>query len=415
MNMRGTEEQTLLPRNTAQERDLPNERPDLAATRVLPAERFTAPARVNLLGEHTDYTGGFVLPMAIPFYTQATIGASQDGEYHFVSESFPERRQMAANDMSGAAKNWSDYPVGVLRQLQERGVYPPGFVLTIGGNIPLGAGLSSSASVEVATALALLSVAEESMRGEEIALLCQRAENVYVQSPCGIMDQFAVTLAKAGHALMLHTRTLKYELIPVDRGQMGETCIVVCNSMVRHSIASGDYGLRRRELEAGQRVIIDRFPELEDLGEAGLEHLEACKGEMSHESYLRCRHIITENARVLRAKEAMLAGDRVSLGAVMLEAHASQRDQFECSCEEIDFLVDTASSLRGCFGARMTGGGFGGCTVNLVTKAEAESFSARLKEIYHERFGMTAEIYICEAVDGAIARNPSTQMQEAGR
>lgn len=371
---------------------------------------FIAPARVNLLGEHTDYTGGLVLPMAIPFFTVASIAPSEDLSYSFASELFEESRTIALEDRPVAAGNWSDYPVGVLQQLQARDISPPSFRLSFRGDIPFGAGVSSSASIEVVTAIALLAVSNQTLTAEEIALLCQRAENTYVHSPCGIMDQFVITSAKAGHALLLDTRSLRYENIPVNLLQLGDTCIVVCNSMVKHSIASGDYGLRRREVEAGQQILRTAFPRLRDLGDARVEELVACEGEMSRESFLRCRHIITENVRVREAKAAMLAGDAVRLGRLMMEAHASQRDDFECSCEEIDFLVATAAALPGCFGARMTGGGFGGCTVNLVAKGQAEAFAAALKSRYHERFGVVAESYVCEAVDGAIAR-----IADAGR
>jgi len=255
---------------------------------------------------------------------------------------------------------------------------------------------------------------------EEIALLCQRAENNYVHSPCGIMDQFAITAAKASHALLLHTSTLAYEHIPMNIGGMAATCVVVCNSMVKHSVASGEYGVRRSEVEAGQDVLRAGFPQVKDLGEATLEQLEACASQMSRRSFLRCRHIVNENARVRKAGEAMRSGNAAELGRLMVEAHASQRDDFECSCEEIDFLVDTAVRMPACLGARMTGGGFGGCTVNLVARDQAESFGADLKRAYGERFGIDAAIYICEAVDGAIGRNaamapaetPDTQQEK---
>ncbi len=368
-------------------------------------QEFVAPARVNLLGEHTDYTGGLVLPMAIPFTTVASIQPRQDAQYHFASELFAEVRTMPREDRAPKTGTWSDYPVGVLRQLQALGIEPPAFDLCLRGDVPFGAGLSSSASVEVASAVAMLAFARKQLPPEQIALLCQRAENTYVHSPCGIMDQFVITNAKAGHALLLHTRLLTYEHLPMNTGALAGTCIVVCNSMVKHSIASGEYGDRRREVEAGQSVLRAAFPQVQDLGEATLDQLEACKANMPHESYLRCRHILNENARVREAKLAMLAGDAARLGKLMVEAHASQRDDFACSCKEVDFLVDYAMQIPGCFGARMTGGGFGGCTVNLVAREQASSFSERLKSGYHDCFGIDAEIYVCEAVDGAIARN----------
>ena len=366
---------------------------------------FSAPGRVNLIGEHTDYTGGFVLPMAIPFSTDVTLTSAEDGSYSFHSAQFPSARRMSRQDRSPRVGDWSDYPVGVLRELQARGIEPPAFDMHVSGNVPLGAGLSSSASIEVVTAVALLSHASEMLPLEEIAVLCRRAENVYVGSPCGIMDQFVITAARAGHALLLNTRDLTYELLPMNTGGLADCRVVVANSMVRHSIAGGDYGLRRREVEAGQAAILQRFPDLRDLGDASLEDLAACQAAMPPESFARCRHIISENGRVREAREAMLAGDPVRLGEAMTRAHASERDDFACSVDEIDFLVDTAITLPGCYGARLTGGGFGGCTVNLVASEHAGSFAEALRAAYKARFAINAETYTCEAVDGAVARN----------
>jgi galactokinase len=368
---------------------------------------FAAPARVNLIGEHTDYTGGLVMPMAIPFTTVASISPTDDGLYTFRSDSFESTRTMGPDDRSVRSGDWSDYPVGVLRELQTLGIAPRPFILQLSGNVPLGSGLSSSASVEVATAMALLAHSRAELAPEAIATLCQRAENNYVGSPCGIMDQFVVTLAAAGSALLLNTRDLSYELLPMNKGALAECRVLIANSGVKHSIAGGDYGLRRRELEAGQAALVRKFPHLCDLGDATLEQLAGCKEELSAESFRRCRHVITENARVRDAGKAMLAGDPERLGAIMTEAHASQRDDFECSVEEVDFLVSTAIGLSGCYGARLTGGGFGGCTVNLVSAKDAEVVAATLQDTYDEQFHLNAEIYICEAVDGAVARNGS--------
>lgn len=366
--------------------------------------KFVAPARVNLLGEHTDYTGGLVLPMAIPFSTTASISACENDGYRFTSELFPTVRTMGRSDRSARTTDWSDYPVGVLRQLQRRGIEPPAFDFHLTGNVPFGAGVSSSASVEVATAYALLAFSKVMLPLEEIATLCRAAENEYVGSPCGIMDQFAITAAKAGHALLLNTRTLKYEHLPMNQGALADTQIVVCNSMVKHSVASGEYGVRHRQVMEGQAALLQALPELRDLGDATLAQLEAHRETMSHESYLRCRHIISDNGRVLQARDAMFAGDPKALGQLMLEGHASERDDFACSCEEVDFLVETAAALPGCFGARLTGGGFGGCTVNLVAREQSAAFEEALKAAYKQRFEIDADIFLCDAVDGAALR-----------
>ena len=379
--------------------------PNSASTAPGQSLHCVAPARVNLLGEHTDYTGGLVLPMAIPFATHATISPRADGLYGFSSELFPDTLTLARDDRSSARHLWSDYPVGVLRQLQQLGIEPPPFDLHLSGNVPFGAGLSSSASVEVATTMALLAFTGASLSIQEIALLSQRAENEYVNSPCGIMDQFVITAAKAGHALLLNTRELTYEHLPMNTGDLASTQVVVCNSMVKHSVATGEYGVRRRELEEGQAVLRAAFPGLRDLGVATLDQLNQCEHQMSHEAFIRCRHVVTENARVRSARDAMFSGDPTALGQLMLQAHASYRDDFAASCAEVDFLVDTATHLPGCFGARLTGGGFGGCTVNLVHRTHSDAFAAALKSAYQKEFNIAAEIYLCDAVDGAWIRN----------
>jgi len=376
------------------------------------AIQCVAPARVNLLGEHTDYTGGLVLPMAIPFYTQATISPREDGLYTFTSELLNKTLTLDHSDRSLARGEWSDYPVGVLRQLQQRGIEPPSFDLHIDGNVPFAAGLSSSASMEVASAMAMLALSSARLTIEEIALLCQRAENEYVESPCGIMDQFVVTAAKAGHALLLNTRDLTYEHLPMNKGALADTQIVVCNSMVNHSVATGEYGVRRRELEEGQAVLRVAFPHLRDLGDATLDQLNQCQHQMSHEAFLRCRHVVTENARVRSARDSMFSGDPASLGQLMLQAHISYRDDFAASCEEVDFLVDTAITLAGCFGSRLTGGGFGGCTVNLVERTHSEAFATALKSAYQQQYNIAAETYLCDAVDGAWIRNANVMQVE---
>jgi len=361
-----------------------------------------APGRVNLLGEHTDYTGGLALPMAIPFYTTAKISPAA-AQYSFRSAQFDGVYVEPEGSKTAARKVWSDYPVGVLRELQAKGVEPPPFSLELSGDVPLGAGLSSSASVEVASCLAMLSLSGQALAANELALLCQRAENNYVGSPCGIMDQFVISAAHAGHALLISTRDLAFEHVPMNTGALRGVSVVICNSKVKHSIAAGAYGERRQQVEAGQTVMRAHFDGLHDLGEATVEQLHECEAAMSRESYKRCRHIITENARVRQAKEMMLAGDAIELGRLMVKAHASERDDFECSCDEIDFLVDTAVGLRGCLGARLTGGGFGGCTVNLVEREFVAEFCETLKDAYQKRFAVTAETYVCEAADGALA------------
>ena len=362
---------------------------------------FAAPGRVNLIGEHTDYTGGFVLPMAIDFETVARIAPTTDRKIHLRSESFGDAPTYSLDDFPAhGRRHWSDYPAGVVKMLRAAGVDVEGFDLVLSSNVPLGAGLSSSASVEVATAIAVLERAGATLPPAEIALLCQRAENEFVGGSCGIMDQFISVNGRRGHALMLDCRSLAYEHLPLPES----VSIVICNSMVKHEVAHGEYGDRRGEVEEGQAAIHAMKPEVKLLRDATLEDLEAARGRMSDAAFHRCRHIITENARVLKARPALEAGDMETFGALMVEAHVSFRDDFSASCAEVDALVEMALVLPGCFGARITGGGFGGCTVNVVARAQAEGFREALVAGYRERYGITAECYISGAADGALAR-----------
>jgi galactokinase len=361
---------------------------------------FAAPARVNLIGEHTDYTGGFVMPMAIDFRTVAVVSAREDGRAVFYSANYDEEVGFEIAHLKRTpGGNWSDYPAGVLWSLGEEGVAVPGFSMSLAGDVPLGAGLSSSASIEVATAMALLGQARKELPLEKVATLCRRAENQYVGAKSGIMDQFAVAGCVANRAMLLDCRSLEYQLLPLP----DQVRVVICNSMVKHAVATGEYGDRSAEVEAGQAVLRQERPGVKLLRDATLEDLEACRDLMSAASFKRCRHIITENARVMEARKALLAGDMERFGALMVEAHVSVRDDFAASCEEVDVLVAIAMQQTECFGARITGGGFGGCSVNVVRAEAAEQFVATLRREYAAKTGIAADCFVCTPSDGAFA------------
>jgi galactokinase len=374
-----------------------------AAEHVLHKTRraFAAPARVNLIGEHTDYTGGLVMPMAIGFRTVATIVPREDGMAHFHSDNFNQTVEVEIATLTRSPRgHWSDYPIGVLWSLKQEGItVPGGFTMHLKGDVPLGAGLSSSASIEVATAMALLDYAGVQLPLEKIATVTRRAENEYVGAKSGIMDQFVVTGGVAERAMLLDCRSLAYELLPLPANAR----VVICNSMVKHQVATGEYGSRRDEIEAGQAILKRLRPGIESLRDATLHDLEACAGEMSPDILARCRHVITENARVVEARTALLHSDLAEFGRLMIEAHRSFRDDFAASCQEIDTLVEIATRQPGCYGARITGGGFGGCTVNIVTSAAAQQFTATLRDEYKKATGIVADCFICEASDGALA------------
>jgi galactokinase len=361
---------------------------------------FAAPARVNLIGEHTDYTGGFVMPMAIDFRTVAVVSAREDGRAVFYSANYDEEVGFEIARLKRTpGGNWSDYPSGVLWSLREEGVAVPGFSMSLAGDVPLGAGLSSSASIEVATAMALLGHARKELPLEKVATLCRRAENEYVGAKSGIMDQFAVAGCVANRAMLLDCRSLEFQLLPLP----DQVRVVICNSMVKHAVATGEYGDRSAEVEAGQAVLRRERPGVKLLRDATLEDLEACRHLMSPASFKRCRHIITENARVMEARKALLAGDMERFGALMVEAHVSVRDDFAASCEEVDVLVAIAMQQAECFGARITGGGFGGCSVNVVRADAAEQFVATLRREYAVKTGIAADCFVCTPSDGAFA------------
>lgn len=361
---------------------------------------FLAPGRVNLIGEHTDYSGGFVMPAAIDFGTAASASARQDGRTEIWSENFSEGVTYGAGEVpEQGVGHWSDYPLGVAWALREAGVEIPAFSLTLNGDVPLGAGLSSSASIEVATAFALLSLTGTTLGRDEIAKLCQRAENVYVRASCGIMDQFIACNGREDHALLLDCRSLEYRLVPMPH----DVSLVIANTMVKHSVAGGEYGTRRREVEEGTAILRRHRPEIELLRDATPEDLERWGHEMPDNVMRRCRHVITENLRTAAAADALEAGNLRKLGDLMAAAHVSYRDDFEASCEEADVMVEAAHQLPGLIGARLTGGGFGGCTVNLVEQRQAEKFAADLKEEYRAATGIEAEIYRCHASAGAHA------------
>ena len=359
-----------------------------------------APARVNLIGEHTDYTGGLVMPMAIGFHTIAVISPRHDGRAIFYSANYKEESSLEIASLERAPRGqWSDYPAGVLWAIQQENVAIDGFSMTLAGDVPLGAGLSSSASVEVATAMALQHHAGAKLPLEELATLCRRAENDYVGAKCGIMDQFVVAGAVAHRAMLLDCRSLTFDLLPLPE----HIRVVICNSMVKHAVATGEYGDRRDEVEAGQAVLQRERPGVNLLRDATLEDLEACKKMMPASSFMRCRHIITENQRVTAARQALLQEDMKRFGALMIDAHKSMRDDFQASCAEIDMLVEIAMQQPECFGSRITGGGFGGCTVNIVRAEAAEQFVATLREQYAAKTGIDAQCFVTAPSDGALA------------
>jgi galactokinase len=359
---------------------------------------FVAPGRVNLIGEHTDYAEGFVMPAAIDFATLAAISPRTDGKIVLYSENFGEEMSFDAAALPAkAAKHWSDYPLGVVAILAGEGHKIPAFSLSIWSDVPLGSGLSSSAALEVATALAVLSLSGATYPGPVLARLCQRAENEFVGASCGIMDQFISANGQEDHSLLLDCRDLSFKLAPIP----AHVALVIANTMVKHSVAGGDYTTRRAESEAACAIIASHRPGVPFLRDATLDDLDKWGHEMAPKSLLRARHVISENLRTVAAAEALASNDLAELGRLMAEAHRSYSRDFEGSCVEADLMVELANQLPGLIGARLTGGGFGGCTINLVEQDKAKAFAEELGKRYAAKTGIQPQIHICHASEGA--------------
>ena len=359
---------------------------------------FRAPGRVNLIGEHTDYNDGFVMPAAIDFYTWVAISARPDRRLVIRSENFGEQLEFDLNDsLPVASNNWSDYVRGVAVTFERAGFQVSGADLLILSDVPIGAGLSSSAAIEVSVAMALSAVSEIPLDRMALAKLCQRAENEFVGMRCGIMDQFVSANGRAGNALMLDCRSLDFELLHLPKN----VSLVICNSMVKHELASGEYNLRREQCETGLRSLKAKRPNARALRDVSVDDLYRNKNDLPEIIYRRCRHVITENARVLQAASALKSADLVTFGRLMGESHISLRDDYEVSCPELDLLVDLANSMDGVYGSRMTGGGFGGCTISLVQVDQVADFKKSISSGYENEFGRKPEIYVSLAAEGA--------------
>ncbi len=359
---------------------------------------YRAPGRVNLIGEHTDYNQGFVMPAAINF--DCWVGASPriDGQLAIHSENFKEDVKVGLGDISAwPRKGWASYPLGVSWALLQAGYSLEGCNLYIAGDVPLGSGLSSSAAIEVASALALLENSSAMMEKKEMARLCQKAENEFVGARCGIMDQYIACHGRANQAVLLDCRSLQGRVIPIP----GDVALVVCNTMVKHELAANEYNKRRAECEEGVKRLKAVLPSIETLRDVSSVELESHRKLLPIIIYKRCRHVVTENERAMRTAKGLESGDLSELGRWMAESHESLREDYEVSCEELDILVEIAGRQKGVLGSRMTGGGFGGCTINLVTQPWVDRFREAMAKDYRDQTGRKPEIYSLKAANGA--------------
>jgi len=361
---------------------------------------FGAPGRVNLIGEHTDYNDGFVLPCAIGFITQVAIAPRPDRKLVLLSEDFPERFEFDLEDLPQTRLGaWCDYVLGVAVVLRQLEAFAHGASALVRGGVPMGAGLSSSAAVEVASALAFMSLSGTICPMPEVAKLCQRAENAFVGARVGIMDQFVSCLGKADHALRLDCRSLEFEQVPVP----ADVRLVICNTMVKHEHAGGEYNRRRDECDEGVKILSKWYPGIRALRDVSPDQLRTHAMDLPETIYKRCSHVVNENQRVLDGSRALSSGDLSRFGELMRESHKSLRDLYAVSCEELDLMVEAAEGLPEYYGGRVTGGGFGGCTVNLVGAAQAQIFADEVRRRYLGKTGINPDVYICSAANGASA------------
>lgn len=369
-----------------------------------PAHVVRAPGRVNLLGEHVDYNDGFVLPAAIDRATwlafspndsdQTTLTALDLSEgVSFAPATLPAKTDIAGNPLPG----WAFYPAGVMWALKEAGLATPALRGVYASNVPQGSGLSSSASVEMAFALAWQTLGGWQRSPMERALLGQKAENQYVGVNCGIMDQFASACGAQDRLLYLDCRSLEWQTLPLPN----DIAIVIADTKMRRTLTSGEYNKRRLDCEEAVRILNAKLPGIKSLRDLSVETFNQYATELPERVEKRARHVVEEIERSARAMPFLEQGDMVEFGELLNQCHVSLRDLYEVSIPELDIMVKVAQSLPGCYGARLTGAGFGGCTVNLVARGQADAFSNALAAGYEDETGFPPEIYICSASKGA--------------
>ncbi len=359
---------------------------------------FSAPGRVNLIGEHTDYNDGFVLPIAV---NRRTLVAAAAGENQLIRVHSLDLDEQATIDLSteysSDTPHWVSYIEGVTRLLQEQGVKIGGAKLAIRSDVPIGSGMSSSAALEMSVGFALVNLAGAKVDLIQLALAAQKAEHIYAGAKVGLMDQLAAAFGQKEHALLIDCRSLSRTPIKLN---ITGTQIVVCDTNVKHELAASAYNQRRAECEQGVGLLQQKLPEIRALRDVSPEEFEAFKDLLPEPIRRRCRHVVTENERTLRAATVLREGNVNEFGKLMLQSHQSLRDDYEVSCPELDIMVELAREQEGVAGARMTGGGFGGCTVNLVRTSLLDQFCKSVMRGYEQRTGIRGLSYVVEAGDG---------------
>jgi len=363
-----------------------------------PTHAAVAPGRVNLIGEHTDYNGGFVLPMAIDRHT-VVVGAVAEPPGAVVSSSEAEPAPLMVDGRFAAGDPpWANYVRGVFAGFMERGIVPPSVNMAIVSNVPIGGGLSSSAALEVAVATMLEAMTGHTLDPLDKALLCQWAENNIAGAPCGLMDQYTVVHGRAGQLVLLDCEALAAELVPLDASA---ATVLVADTRVKHAVGGGEYGARRKQCEEAAAALGRKL-----LRGASRQDLEGIRGSLPDVVYRRARHVITEIDRTQAAAEALKRGDLTEVGRLMAESHVSMRDDFEISCQEVEAMVAAFGEVGadgGVYGARLTGGGFGGCVVALVAPQMADAIASDVSTLYQNATGIEPNIFATPPADGARA------------
>lgn len=344
-----------------------------------------SPGRINIIGEHTDYNEGFVLPAAIDKAVYVAVRKRDDDLINLYAEDFNENFAISMKDLAPTAQGWPNYILGVVQQIQDKGLSLSGFDLYIDGDIPVGAGLSSSAAVECATGYALNELYRLNLDRVTIAKMGQMAEHTYAGVKCGIMDQFASVLSKAAHVIRLDCRDLSYTYVPLD---LGNHELVLLNTNVKHALASSAYNDRRHACEHAVDLLQARYPQVKSLRDVSIAQLDELVKPVDPEAYAKARFVLEENERLNKACEALQAGDITALGEQLFLAHEGLSKEYEVSCAELDYLVDRAKQFEQVKGARMMGGGFGGCTINIVEKGFGPQLVEALSEGYRSRFDL---------------------------
>ncbi|MBA2493756.1 MAG: galactokinase [Acidobacteria bacterium] len=360
---------------------------------------FRAPGRVNLIGEHTDYNDGFVLPMAIEYATIVAAAVREDRKIRVCSVNLGEEGEINLDAPEQKFRgSWLDFVEGVARILERRNVKLRGADLLISSDVPTGAGLSSSAALEISVGLALTEISNQSIDKVQLALVGQAAEHEFVGAKIGIMDQFVSALGRKGHALLIDCRKLQAEQVPFATD---DAAIAICNTNIKHELAASEYNTRRAECEQGVEILQKFLPGITHLRDVSVADFEKYKNHLPEIIRKRCRHVVTENKRTLDAAEALRKNDFEEFGRLMWLSHMSLRDDYEVSCRELDLLVKIASECAGVLGARMTGGGFGGSTVNLVRREKLEDFTEKVSIKYFRQTQIATDVYVSNPAGGA--------------